>query len=297
MRVPLNSSIREAQAQLLRAEQQIANRTRELASGRRLNALSDDPSSSVRAIINRAEVGRIDSYVRATDTVEARLSVVDSVFNEMITQITAGLTAAIGARGSEVQPEAREAYAIQLEGIRDTILAGVNTQFNGTYLFSGAASTTEPYTKTGSVVSAYQGSATDVDIDIDRSTAVQVSQNGDELLRGSDASDIFVELDQLITAIRAGDSAGIDMGTDALNRAFDRATALQSQVGIDLHTTLEQRLRLGARRVDGVKQVSRHEDADLVESITALQSAERGYQAAIRAIAVRLPLSLMDFIR
>ena len=223
-------------------------------TSRRLNALSDDPSSTVGAIISRAEVGRIDSYVRATDSVEARLSIVDSVFNEVITQLTAGLTTVIGARGSEVQPEAREAYAIQLEGIRDTILADVKTQFNGTYLFSGAASTTAPYTKTGGVVSAYQGSATDVEIDIDRSTAVQVSQNGDELLRGGDANDLFVELDLLITAIRTGDSVGMETGTAALNRAFDRATALQSQVGIDLHTTLEQRLRLGARRAEGVKQ-------------------------------------------
>ena len=297
VRVPLNAAIRDAQAQLQRVEEQIATRTRELSSGRRLNALSDDPSSSASVIVNRAEVGRIDSYVRATDSVEARLSIVDSVLNEVITQLTGGLTAVIGARGSEVQPQAREAYAIELEGIRDTILADVNMQFNGTYLFSGAASTTEPYTKTGGVVSAYQGSTTDVQIDIDRSTAVQVSQNGDELLRGIDVNDLFVELDLLITAVRAGDATGMDTGTAALNRAFDRATALQSQVGIDLRTTLEQRAQLGARRVEGVKRVSRNEDANLVESISGLQSAEATYQAAIRAIAVRLPLSLMDFIR
>ena len=297
MRVPLNSAIRDAQAQLGRAEQQIANRTRELSTGRRLNTLSDDPSSSVGAIISRAHVGRIDSYVRATDSVEARLNIVDSVMSDTVTQLTAGLTAVIGARGSEVPPGAREAYAIQLEGIRDTILSAVNTQFNGTYLFSGAASTTEPYTKTAGVVSGYQGSTTSVEIDIDHSTAVQVSRNADALLRGGDANDLFVELEQLIAAVRAGDSAGMDAGTDALNRAFDRATALQSQVGIDLRTTIEQRSRLGTRRVEGVKQVSRHEDADLVESIIALQAAEATYQAALRAIAVRLPLSLMDFIR
>ena len=297
MRVPLNAAVRDAQAQLQRAEEQMASRTRELASGRRLNSLSDDPSSSVGAIISRAQVGRIDSYARATDSVEARLSIVDSVFSDVITQLTGALTATIAARGTEVQPGAREAYAISLEGIRDTILADVNAQFNGTFLFSGAASTTEPYTKTAGVISGYQGSTTQVEIDIDHSTAVQVSRNGDELLRGSDTNDLFVELELLITAVRAGDDAGMDAGVDALNRAFDRATALQSQVGIDLRTTIEQRLRLDTRRLEGVKQVSRHEDADLVESITALQRAEMTYQAAIRAIAVRLPLSLMDFIR
>ena len=116
MRVTLNAAVRDAQAQLQRAEEQMASRTRELASGRRLNSLSDDPSSSVGAIISRAQVGRIDSYARATDSVEARLSIVDSVFSDVITQLTGALTATIAARGTEVQPGAREAYAISLEG-------------------------------------------------------------------------------------------------------------------------------------------------------------------------------------
>lgn len=204
MRVTLNSAVRDAQAQLPRVEEQIAQRTRELSSGRRLNKLSDDPSSSVGAVINRAESGQTDSYIRATDSVGARLSIVDSLLNDVIVQITGGLTAAFGARGSAVQQSQRDARAIELEGIRDTILADVNTQFNGAYLFSGGASTTEPYTKTAGVVSPYQGTATDVSVDIGEGTSVQVSRSGDVLLRGSDADDLFVELDRLIAGVRAG---------------------------------------------------------------------------------------------
>ena len=297
MRVTLNSAVRDAQAQLQRVEEQIAQRTRELSSGRRLNALSDDPSSSVGAVINRAEIGQTDSYIRATDSVGARLSIVDSLLNDVIVQITGGLTAAFGARGSAVQQSQRDTYAIELEGIRDTILADVNTQFNGAYLFSGGASTTEPYTKTAGVVSPYQGTATDVSVDIGEGTSVQVSRSGDVLLRGSDADDLFVELDRLIAGVRAGNAAEIDAGITALNRAFDRATAVQSQVGIDLRTASDQRLQLGTRKVQQRAEVSRHEDANLAEAITDLQMAEVRYQAAIRAIGSRLSLSLMDFVR
>ena len=221
----MNSTIRDAQAQLERVQAEIAARTRELSSGRRLNSISDDPLATRGAIVQRAEVAKLDSYTKATDSVDSRLSVTDSILSDVIVQITAALTAAAGSRGSHVSPAQHEAYAIQLEGIRDTILADVNTQFNGTYLFSGGAATTEPYTKTGGVVSAYQGTATVVSVDVSESLAVQVSRNGDALLRGADANDLFVEFDLLITAVRAGDAVGIDAGIAALNRAIDRATA------------------------------------------------------------------------
>lgn len=297
MRVTLSSTIRDAQARLERTEEQLATRSRELASGRRLNRLSDDPSSSATAIVQRGEVTRIDSYVKATNSVDSRLSIVDSLLSDIIVQITAAQTSAAAARSTATGPAQREALAIQIEGIRDTILADVNTQIQGSYVFSGAATTTAPYTKTGGTVSGYQGDSTDVHVDVGRSTAIKISMNGDELLRGTDANDLFVELEALAAAVRAGDMTGIDSGMQALDRAFDRATAAQSRLGNDLRLLGEQRLHLGQRRVESVEQLSRHEDADLVESITGLQQAEVAYQAALRAISARFPLSLLDFMR
>lgn len=297
MRVTLTSTIREAQAQLLRTEQQLSSRTLELSSGRRLNRLSDDPSASASAIVQRGEVSRLDSYVRAADSVESRLSIVDSLLSDIIVQITAAQTSAAAGRSTITSPAQREALATEIEGIRDTILADVNTQVRGSYLFSGAATTTEPYTKSGGTISVYQGDATDVHVDIGRSTAIKTSMNGDELLRGADANDLFVELDALAAAVRAGDMVGIDAGLQALDRAFARATTVQSRLGNNLRLIGEQRLHLSDHRVAAVEQLSRHEDADLVESISALKQAEVAYQATVRAISVRFPLSLLDFVR
>ena len=297
MRVTLTSNLRDAQAQLQQIEQQIATRSRELASGRRLNALSDDPSASAGAVVERGELSRIDSYARAADSVDARLSVTDSLLSDVILQITAAQTVTAGARGSTVTATQRNALATQLEGIRDTILADVNTQIHGVYLFAGAASTTQPYVKSGGVVSAYQGDATDVLVDVGRNTAIKMSMNGDTLIRGTDPNDLFAELELLITAVRAGDTVGIDAGFQSLNRAFSRATTAQTRLGNDLRLLGDQRLQLGSRRVDSVKRLSKHEDTNFVESITALQAAETAYQAAVRAISLRLPLSLMDFVR
>ena len=297
MRVTLSASLREAQAQIHRTEAQLAARQRELSSGRRINAPSDDPSGTAGAISGRSALARIDSYVRATDSVEGRLSIVDSVLSDTITQVTAALSSAAGARGTTATSAQRDAIATELEGVRDTIFADVTTLFRGSFLFAGAATTTQPYTTSGGVISSYQGDQTVVSVDVDSSVAIQVSVSGDALLRGTDANDLFVELDQLITAVRADNQTGIDTGIAALERQFDRATTMQSRVGSDLARLGHQRARLGARRLENLKQVSRDEDVDLIEAIIGLQEAERASQAAIRAIGVRVPLSLLDFIR
>ena len=128
MRVTLLSAVREAEIRLQRVEQELATRTQELSSGRRLNKLSDDPLDSANAIIKRGEATRIDSYERAADSVDSRLSIVDSLLSDVISLITAAQTSAVASRSGAVTAEQREAYAGAIEGIRDTILADVNTQ-------------------------------------------------------------------------------------------------------------------------------------------------------------------------
>ena len=70
---------------------------------------------------------------------DARLSVLDSLLSDVIVQITAAQTLAAGARGSTVTNTQLDALATQLEGIRDTLLADVNTQMHGVYLFGGSS--------------------------------------------------------------------------------------------------------------------------------------------------------------
>ena len=297
MRLAMTTAFREARANVERTEQTIAGHQRELSSGRRISALSDDPLGAANAIAQRSAVARLDSYARATDSLEAKLTVADSVLSDIITQVTSALSSVAGAKTTTKTQTQQEAIAVELEGVRDTIFSDVNTQLRGSFLFSGAATTTQPYTKNAGVVSSYQGDQTAVYVDVDPNTALQLSMNGDALLRGSDANDIFVEFDQLIVAVRADDQAAIDAGMAALDRQLDRAAVVQTRVGTDLRRLGNQRSSLEAQRREGLGRLSRFEDANLVDAITGLQGAEHAHQAGLRAIATRLQLSVFDFLR
>lgn len=298
MRVTFTSMARQVLADLNQAAAQMSDRQIEVSSGRRVERPSDDPAAARRIVQEGAEMGTLDQYIRASDSVGARLTVVDSVLADIIEHISSARSAASAARGSQSTAAQREAIATGIEAHRDALFDSFTTRFRGSYLFAGAASSTPPYTRLpGGTVSAYAGSTTTVAVDIDRTRSVEVGFNGDSLARGSDPDDVFVVLDDLATAVRAGDSVAIDAGLLALEGAFDRVNQAQSRVGAGMTTIDSAREGLEAQRRASVERLSRARDANLPEAITAMAQADTAYRAALGAAGNVTRISLMDFLR
>ena len=298
MRVTFNAQNRNSTAGLEDAASRLLEFQRQVSTGKRIEKPSDDPSATLGSIGEHTEMAAIDQYARATDTIASRLSVVDTVLSDLIVQIERAQVASASARGSSKTPVQREAAAVDLEGIRDTIFSDMNTAFNGTFVFSGSASTVAPYTQAGSgPVSAYAGSTSEMVVDIDQQRAVKIAFNGQIVTQGTDPQDIFVEFDTLIAAVRAGDTAGIDAGMQALQRMFDRVSTAQGRVGADLRTIDEQKLRLSELRRSSVRRLSSLEDTNMAEAISGMAQADAAYRAALGAVNSVTRMSLMDYLR
>jgi flagellar hook-associated protein 3 FlgL len=271
---------------------------RQVSTGKRIEKPSDDPSATLGSIGEHNETAAIDQYARTTDTVASRLAVVDTVLSDLITQLERGQVSAASARGSSKTQVQRDAAATELEAIRDTIFSDMTTAFNGTYLFSGSNSTVAPYSRPpGGPVSAYAGSANEMVVDVDQQRALKITFNGQQLTQGGDAQDIFVEFDNLIAAVRAGNDAGIGAGMDALQRMFDRVSTAQGRVGADLRTIDEQKLRLDELKRSSAKRISVLEDTNMAEAISGMAQADAAYRAALGAASTVTKQSLMDYLR
>ncbi len=281
--------INDAAANLARAR-------RDVESGKRLHAPSDDPAAMLRAIEGRAEMATLDSYARTADTVTARLATFDAVLTDVIDRLTQATVAATSARGSTTTTESREAVALALEGMRDDLVANLNTSFRGVYLFSGSQVDQAAYAKVAGAWT-YQGNAATVSADLGQGRTSAITLNGQTIVQGADASDLFTEMDTLITAVRAGDNDAIGVGIDALNRAFTRATRAQSLVGADQQGIASRKLQIGATRLAAFARVSKDEDANLVDAISAMNQADTAYRAALGAVSTATRLSLMDYLR
>lgn len=297
MRVTFNTGMASLLHEVNGVAERLKARQLEVATGKRVQVPSDDPAATVGIVSENATVQTLDRFARTADSAEARLRVTDSVLTNLVDELQSALTQAAAGRNSTLTQESRNATALAITGLRDSILSTVNTQYQGGYLFSGGRSTTAPYTKTGSTVSGYQGDTTIVSVDISRSRSVAVTVNGDAVLRGTDASDVFSVLTSLATAVQNGDSNAIDQGIGALNRAFTRATEAQSRVGTDLAAIAEEQARLGETKRASNARRATLEDANLAEAISGMNAAQQSQQATLAVLGQTNRLSLLDYLR
>lgn len=292
MRITFNTTYRDGMEGITNAAARLAEWQRQVSSQRRVQYASDDPAAASAIVGERTEMASLDQFKKTTDSVDAKLHVVDSLLSDMLSNLTAAQTTAAAGRTTILTPDQRQALALQLRGLRDNILMDVNGQYRGTFVFSGTAVLTAPFTKDASgVVQAYAGDSRAQGLDIDRTRSAQVTLDGGALL-----ADLFPVMDALATAIEAGDMAQVDAGLQGLQAAFERVTVAQSRVGVTLGDLEANRMRLDAMRRASDQRRSSLEDANLAEAISRMQQAETAYRAALGALGTSGRLSLMDYL-
>ncbi len=134
----LTASLQANQARLTELQQQIA-------TGRRISRIGQDPSSGIRAMGFQASIEQTTQYGRNLQANQAFLAATD-------TQLRSGSDLLTKLRGEIVTwssgtfTEAERKTAInQLQGYRDQLLSIANTQFQGRYLFAGADTQQRPF--------------------------------------------------------------------------------------------------------------------------------------------------------
>ena len=297
MRITFSSQYRDASAGIETASNSLLEAQRQVTSGRRISRPSDNPSAAATAVTERAHIASVEQYSRAADSVASRFSVIDSALSDIVERLTAAQSGALIGMGSTKTATEREAAAQALDGIRPALLDDFNTSFHGIYVFSGAASTTKPYTVGGGgAVGAYAGSSTEVAVDVGDEQAVTVGFNGDTIARGTATNHVFKVLDDLAAAIRAGDDAAAQTGVTALGDAFSRAISAQTRVGVAMRTIEGEQARLQDMKLAAGERLSKLEDADMAEAITGMTRADAAYRAALGAVGKTAHMSLLDYL-
>ena len=298
MRVTFGSGLTGAMSDLNAAAEALDKAERQVSSGKRIQTASDDPSAMAATIREHAEMAGIDQYSSASNNVDSRISLIDTVMSDVVTQLTTARSTAAASLGTVQTDTQREATARQLEGLRDAILTDMNTKFSGTYLFGGTNSLTPPYTKNADgTISAYAGNDTAMRVDIGSNRSIAVTYDGQSIMQGSDAEDLFTSFQKLIDAVRAGDQGGIKTGQTALESAFNRSVAAQSMVGADENAVADQQTRLTTMKTASKSRLSKDEDVNMAEAVTAMKQADSVYQYSLGAISSRTKLSLLDYLK
>ena len=297
MRITFNGQFSNSAAALNSAADRLAVANRQVASGKRNDSPSDDPSAAAAAINERSQLATVDQYSRTADSTTARLSVVDSVLSGIIEKLTSAQTTVFAARNSTATDSQRKSAADALTGIRDSLVDDMNTSFNGSYVFSGNMTTTRPFTTTAGVVGAYAGSSSEVQVDISQTRPVTVAYDGAGMVDAGAAGNVFSVLDALGTALKNNDQDSVTANLASLQQVFQQMNSAQSRVGLTMNTVDSEKARLDQTKLAATARLSTLEQVNMAAAISDMNQADVTYRAALSVAAKNNSVSLLDYLK
>lgn len=246
-------------------EQQL---TEELASGSRVNALSDDPVAAGENVLLSAQIAGDDTFSQTAASAQSLLQVSDSALSTVVSQLTSAVSLATEANNGTLNASDLQSIGNQLGGIRDEVLSLANTTYMGQYIFAGSHGETQPFTLDSSTNTTTYNIGSDPDntsyLQTPNGQKIQLNLPGDQVFMASGA-DVLDTLNQLVADFSSGTtSSTAQVDTEALSTALSHVS--QQRVLIDNSLT----------RLSAAENYTQSESTQLTANQTTLLQANVG---------------------
>ena len=129
--------------------QYIDNVGNQLSSGKRLNQLSDDPSSVTVAVDMHASIDANTQYTSTSQLAQNWLESTNSALQQLTTVTSRARTLTLQASNDTNTPAERSAISQEIGQLTQEVVQIGNTSFGGNYVFAGTKVQSPPFTSTG----------------------------------------------------------------------------------------------------------------------------------------------------
>ncbi|HUA04125.1 MAG TPA: flagellar hook-associated protein FlgL [Solirubrobacteraceae bacterium] len=268
----------------------------ELSTGKSINQPSDNPSGTALALGLNTDLSNLTSYSNnvtdATGWATAQSAAMTDITN--CVQRIRSLTVE-AANGNESAGDMQNA-AQEVNQLIDQIKQDANTQYNGQYVFSGSATSTEPY-PSGS--DTYAGNSGTVTRTIGPNTSLTVSANLSGVLgNGQSAGDgqLLDTLRTISSDMQSGSSSAVSSDLSSLDTNLNSLGGLSANIG-----AVQDRLQMASSRIQTLQLsdtqvLSNTQDADMASTEISFSTQQAALQAALQAGASIVQQSLMNFL-
>jgi flagellar hook-associated protein 3 FlgL len=271
----------------------LAKTQEHLSTGRVLNRPSDSPTDTTSAMRIRASLADQKQYLRNTDDGIGWLGQIDSTLTTVASQIRKARELGIqGANDANASPQAREALAVEVEQIRESLISAANASYLGRPVFGGVVDGQKAYAPDGSFV----GVAGDVSRTVARGVKVPVNVDGPDVF-GPDGANLFDDLGNLAASLRGSGPVPLGDVLDNLHTALTRVTSTLGDVGARYNRLDRARLAAEDLTLSLTSSLAQVENVDLAKATMDLKLNEVAYQAGLAATARLVQPSLSDFLR
>lgn len=291
------ADIQAAGQRALRLQEQIA-------TARRINRPSDDPTGTALAMRYSDRIADIHQFERNIGTALDRLTATENAVNTVQDLLSrAYVLAEKGASDSIGGPE-RAGLAKEVDQLLEELYSSANIRNDASYLFAGRGENAAAFTATRNAQNQITGVTAASTVDdvlvrqVDSGETVTLNLKAGEVFgtSGGGAVDLFQLLIDLRDRLTTNDANGIRAAIDDIPRGQRQVAEELTVLGSRVRRINELKTRFGAENVQNEAARSRHQDADVSEAIVMLQAEQTTLQAALQTGARIMRMSLLDYL-
>jgi flagellar hook-associated protein 3 FlgL len=306
MRITTSMVQRNVLSDLSSLQSSLAKTQAKAASQKEITRPSDNPFATSQAMGIRSNIGANEQYIRNIEDAQGWMDTTESSLDSITQYIHGAQQLLVQGSTDTADATSRKAIAAELDQIIQGIKESANATHGDKFVGSGTATSTAPY-KLGAD-DTYQGDQAGLDPaiagvvrEIGPGVTMSINSVSDELLgSGQAAADgkLLNVLRDISDHLKANDGPALRGGDNTkLQAQLDAVLGVRSRNGAQTN-----RLESANTRIDQINgtltdQLSKTEDADIAKTMIEFNSQSAAYQAALRAGANIVQVSLMDFLR
>jgi flagellar hook-associated protein 3 FlgL len=273
----------------------LANLQEQLATGKRINRLSDDPGAGVQAMRFRAESFQLGKYLDNISKCSSFLDAYDGTYGEMTQVMNEAKKVAVAGANDTQDASSRRALADNIDAQLSRMVELANSSYDGRFLFSGTQTLERPFafSEDRSTVT-YQGNLDTFAIKISPTASMAINRDGNAAFK--DPVDAFAALIELRDALRANDRSAIGASIATIDAAHTSINDQHGELGSHGNRLELTRNQLEATRLSLDELVSRAEDTDFAATISDLQVTQNALEAGLQAGARIVQQSLLNYL-
>jgi flagellar hook-associated protein 3 FlgL len=207
MRVTTNMAIGNLVRNLDRSYGRMVKFQQALASGSRLNTLSDDPAAVERSLALRSQLRNMEQFQKNIDDGTGWLELSEATLAELETLFVEARELAVQGASDTYDSQQRRAVANQIDQFIEHAVSLSESRYRGRYIFAGTQTGAPPYTRVrdreGMLLSLTPSGDTSGTIEREVADGIiqQVNVPGGDVFEGSlNAFDVLIDLRDALAA-------------------------------------------------------------------------------------------------
>ncbi len=289
----------------------LAKSQRQIATGKVMTRLSDDPVRLISSLQCRAKLSKLEHYKNALGAATDWLDQTESSVSELNDIVKTAYETAVRMSNDFLSSDDKQAAAALIGQLRDHALMLANSQSSDKYIFGGYNVDKKPFTVDGSGNILYNGvdltdaadpdlidmASQNIEYEIGYDSTMKISITGAEFL-GMGEDNLYTVLNNFYNALQSDANADeIGVFVEKLAGAQTRTLTTQSKVGGMVNRLELLQNRYEHETLTYKERKSNLEDIDIAEAYLNYSLAQTVYNASLQVGTEIIQRTILDYIR